>query len=163
MATQRRSLVGCGTAEIMLQSQIRQMLEKLQGVISIAFKNDKNEKSVVVTVASEAHGQALPKSYLRRKINYVVVAPPPKPAPCLIGNKSPGETAARNKIRGLLTKRKGVVGIEFKDRSEVVVRVKTKADGEALPKTCQRRKVSYKVVGTIKAGPAKKAVRPKPQ
>ncbi|MBY0359764.1 MAG: hypothetical protein K2W82_17310 [Candidatus Obscuribacterales bacterium] len=151
MATQRRlGMVGCGTPEIMLQSQIRQALSRFEGVIRINFKND---KTVVVHVATEAYGEALPKTCHRRKVLYVVAggptkkdAQPPKPAPCLIGNNSPAEKATRDKIRKRLRRCNGVSGIIFKGRTEVEVRVKTKADGEALPKTCQGRKVSYKVL-----------------
>lgn len=64
------------------------------------------------------------------------------------------EQVVRRQIRERLNQYAGVTGIEFKD-NQVIVRVVNEEAGQALPKTCYRRKVSYKVTGVLKKQGAK--------
>ncbi len=64
-----RSMVGCGTHEMMKRSQIKDVLSKYDGVNGVDF----NQADVVhVRVDTEEHGQALPKDVYGRTVTYTV-------------------------------------------------------------------------------------------
>lgn len=61
-------MVGCGTPEIMFRNQAKTYLGSLNGVVGISFK----DKEIIVRVLTKEDGDALPKTFYRRKISYVV-------------------------------------------------------------------------------------------
>lgn len=63
-----RGLVGCGTPEVMFREQAKKYLKGFEGVVGISFK----EKEIVVRVRTQADGEALPKTFYRRKVSFVV-------------------------------------------------------------------------------------------